>query len=873
MAKQPAKKPAAKPPAKKPEAAKAGAKPTPKPATKTAVAKAPAKAKSAAAGPLLPPPPKSKFTLFDLLGTPRAYYTVERVTLARPVVDPKNKPLAHAVAVIDRSGSMYKHMRDVREALLRLFSQSEFKKQPLVISLVSFSGAGDAEVQLKRVPVVEVMQDGGDAQRQIKRMDVATLTSVSTGLKAADDLIRAGEPTSVTLQTDGYSNDPSATAETAALKTVVASLRQKDVVVNTVAYSAAADYRQMMTLANDLSGRCVQAEGMVAIYDALHAGLTSLASASEPPHDLPLPAGCELQVFVSRALKRINAATGSLRVVGLKSDHDATVYQYRRVSEREYADTDVPEQQASEAVYAFARGVLAMGKLNSAKYAAGSAFDATLIEEHGRAFTTPQIAAFATALEAVLFQPETLKTHRRLSAVPTIARVPLLDVVRTLEIHPDGYRLNLPKLKESYPRRGVERVRGTRDAGGTLTEPWLRTEYLDADDFVRVGTWDVNRNAATLNLTISRRVRLVKAKGGEAVTAVAGAKLDDLKLYESFSLVADGDLNVDRLPVRFVDRALFDELNKQGVIEPAGKFDPKADYALRFDHLPLVPPFAGPLHLDGLFDQLAGLRVMASIVAAHLKDPAAEFSTEQAEELKKHFLSRSLLLSFPTTAPYTDRLNALSRGDLDTRTSYRIDLGNKSVLTLGKLMPANKFLERMYEVKAGVKPVEKPKLDDSLDGTWSYIIKNLSSRVKVTKADELMRDYFDEFLGLKATGKAVGVLHAVGANALAKIVEGRVKGKQPERAALVSALADAKTKLDTRQDDLFRERLSALVFYIGSTGLLPDELDAVALSADQVAAKYPDLGVSKDERDGTFFEFGSTLLAVYAKAEDYTPKK
>ena len=72
-----------------------------------------------------------------------------------------------------------------------------------------------------------------------------------------------------------------------------------------------------------------------------------------------------------------------------------------------------------------------------------------------------------------------------------------------------------------------------------------------------------------------------------------------------------------------------------------------------------------------------------------------------------------------------------------------------------------------------------------------------------------------------------------------------MKGKQPERAALVAALADAKPKLDAKLDDLFRDRLSALVMYIGSTGLLPDELEAVALSADQAASKFPDLGIGK----------------------------
>src|SRR5439155_22292614 len=96
---------------------------------------------------------------------------------------------------------------------------------------------------------------------------------------------------------------------------------------------------------------------------------------------------------------------------------------------------------------------------------------------------------------------------------------------------------------------------------------------------------------------------------------------------------------------------------------------------------------------------------------------------------------------------------------------------------------------------------------------------------------------------------------------------GRVK---PPRKAFVEALTDAKKKLDARSDDLFREKLSPLVFYVGATGLLPDEADAKALSAEQLQAKYPDLALSKDEKEGTFFELGDTILSVYAKTEYFS---
>jgi molybdopterin biosynthesis enzyme MoaB len=552
------------------------------------------------------------------------------------------------------------------------------------------------------------------------------------------------------------------------------------------------------------------------------------------------------------------------------------VYQYKAVSEKEYkALKDVPEVQTSEAVYAFAKGQLAEGNLNTAKYAVASAFDATMVMAHGKALTNNQTAALALDLDKLLCSPDDLGSHQILSEVPVNKRIPFVNVVRLLEEHGDDYLVNLPYLQEHYTRRGVKRINGSRDENGNLMEPWLKTEYVEKDEYVRVSSYDVNQNAATMNMLVSRRVRLVKVKGGEPILEVAGVKLDQLRTFNNYTLVGDGELNVQQLKLKITGKKLFDALVKEGILEdedgaPAGKFDANAAYFLRLDLLPLVPPFSGEIKLDGVFDELCGLKILASVCGAHLKEAAADYTPEQVEELKKHFLSKALFINFPTTNPYKDRLTALSEGSIDTRTSYKIDIGNKDILNLSKLHSANKFLERMYEASVNGQPVEKPKFEDALDGTWAYKHKQLSARIKLTKVDDLMKLYFDEFLGLKATGVTVKLLEAVGAKDLAKIVQERLKGKQPEKKAFVAALTDARKKLEAKQEAVYRDRLSALVFYIGSTGLLPDELHVKAQTADQISAKYPDLALSKDEREGTFFEIGDTLLTVYAKTEDFS---
>ena len=153
MAKQPAKKPA-KAPAAKPAAKK------PSPAAKKAVTTAPAtrkpvapKVKLVAAAALTAPEGKSKFTLFNLLGKERAYYIADRVELERPKVDPKAKTIAHSILVVDRSGSMYSQMRDVRDTLLKLLTLDEYKQFSLVVTLISYSGVGDVTCHFQRKPV------------------------------------------------------------------------------------------------------------------------------------------------------------------------------------------------------------------------------------------------------------------------------------------------------------------------------------------------------------------------------------------------------------------------------------------------------------------------------------------------------------------------------------------------------------------------------------------------------------------------------------------------------------------------------------------------------------------------------------------------
>ncbi|MGB3655649.1 MAG: hypothetical protein WBA41_31180, partial [Rivularia sp. (in: cyanobacteria)] len=228
---------------------------------------------------------------------------------------------------------------------------------------------------------------------------------------------------------------------------------------------------------------------------------------------------------------------------------------------------------------------------------------------------------------------------------------------------------------------------------------------------------------------------------------------------------------------------------------------------------------------------------------------------------------------------------------IDPRISYKIDLGSKDILNLGKLYSANKFLERRYEVydtETG-EIYSKPSFEMTLRENIAVRQKPLSPRMKITKVDELMKPIFDDFLGIVSNGKVAGILTKVeGISSELKGISSELeeisseleeisseqdaRTTKIEKQEKIAALTAAKIKLEEYVEKIYRDRISPLVFYIGSTGLLPDRMEGKAISAIALAAKYPNLHFSKDEGEGLFFEVGESIIGVYEKVE-YCSKK
>ena len=116
--------------------------------------------RAADTAPALPALPRSRFTLYNLLGKERAHYLVDRAELERPPEPKGAKTVAHSIFIIDRSGSMYGCIEDVKDTLVKLLTLEEYGNFNLLVSLITFSGSGDVTVHFQRSPIQEIMKRG-----------------------------------------------------------------------------------------------------------------------------------------------------------------------------------------------------------------------------------------------------------------------------------------------------------------------------------------------------------------------------------------------------------------------------------------------------------------------------------------------------------------------------------------------------------------------------------------------------------------------------------------------------------------------------------------------------------------------------------------
>ena len=815
----------------------------------------------------------TRFATRNYAGKALKFYQVEKQEIKDGAPTTSVPQISHHTLVVDRSGSMYGSMDAVKATITKVLTLDEYRNSDLLISLISYSGHGDVTVHFERVPVSSIMEDGSTYQQEIKTIRATYLTCISQGLAEALKLVRKGNEAvqCISLHTDGFANDSSPAAEARELQKLVDELKTiNGVMVNTIAYNPYSDYKLLSSIANQLNGKCLQVTNIKQFYDALYDTTNLLANKVSAAILSPL-AGADYQVFVSRSQDRVNGSAEDMTIRGVTAADDKCIYRYKEIDQATYEASTLPvagiAANTKEAVFAFARAMLAEGKLNAAKYALVATRQQDMLAKYAKAITNAEIAAMSVNLGTVIQKGQYTDTDPSTPYGLGTQKISVLGLCRILNTYKNDFLINTVDLAHQYKRRGLKKVAGSRDESGVLVEPTLTTAYRDSSSFQTFGGFEINNTSANINMMIIRPINLVDKATGAVIPEVAGIKLD-LKDFKQYTVVGDGELNLSRLVIRIASKKLHAALVAAGVAE--GPFDPSMDYFIELSELPMVDYNMNFGSLDGIYDKVLGAKVLVGLFGAMLKGQSDTYTEGQIEELKKHYLSTSLYVNFPTTNTYTDLKDALAKGEVDSRLSYKVEIGNANILNAGKLHSANKFLDRMYVVKGGADP-KKPAMTDYWLNGVQFTSKELGPKIKVTKIDLLMKEIFDDFFGIAPNGSIVNRMEALGVDQeiqqnVTKAMQGELKGD-----AAVEAYTAAKKAVEAAADALYEDQISPLVFYVGATGLVPDDFGEVrALTAEQLTAKYPEASLAKAELEGTFFEVGDTILSVYVKNEHFT---
>lgn len=810
---------------------------------------------------------QTRFALRDFKGRPVTFYRVETEAFDTGNAAPAGAP-SHHIFVFDVSGSMYYDLKDLKATVEKVLTLDEFNNPGLVVSLVTYSSMGDVRVHFNRAPIEEVMGVGSTQVAEIRNLRTRGLTCISQGLVQAEKMIDDNEITCISLHSDGYANDRSPSRESKAIQQAVEALKNHpNTFVNTVAYRDWADFNLLAGIANQLSGTCIQAKNIKQVYQAFYDTQQLLTGDMSPTLEVGL-GQAKYGIFVSKSARKVLGSTETLNIRGLSASDDATAYRLYEVDEATF--NTIKTEAPAELALAFARTAISEGNLNAAKFALVSSQQQRCLSRHYKALTATAVAALAQEVESLMF--EGLEEGVVQGYGLDFDGPSVLSVLNVIDKYSRHIRAHLPTLLGTYKHRGIKRVAGVRNEDGTLTEPQYALYPKTNDEFVQVASVDINRNTATANLKLIQDSNLVERATGNVIEKVAGIPLD-LKDFRNYTVVGDGEVTMGVLPLQTSDKRAFRALKKLGVVD--GEFDPSATFTLNLADLPLVD-FDQEFNLPAdTVDKLAKLTVLNKILSGVLKTSSTSLTSEQVAELKQHNITPAMYFSAPTTTPYTNLQDAIAKGEVDTRLSYKVEIGTGDITNLGKLKSGNAYLQRRFTLTTGEgEQVKKPALTDFLNPTAVWDTKQLSSRTKLDAVDALSYPIYADFLGLEENGHVSGVLQMAGLGYEARQeFMNAIRGLSPDsRDDLIEILTRTQKAVGQAVADMYAERVVPVAFYVGSTGLVPESFNTQARTSEQIAEDIPGIKLAKAEKEeGTFFPLDNgLLLSVYVKGEHFS---
>jgi hypothetical protein len=756
-------------------------------------------------------------------------YYLSPVAIPAPSVEPE---VTHHVFVVDRSGSMWNDIEGLKASIEQALAVESLLHSNVETTLISFSSHGDVTVHWSHVPADKVTELSGPYITELRSIRATCLTGISQAMNLALDHVKEGQTTGVTLFTDGYANDPSASAENKSLDAFVRRAEREfpNVFVNTIGYRDWCDWPRMNAIASALSGKCVKAGSFKDVLNTMRDTQALLAGRVRPA--IRIKGEQESFTFgINFATGQVNAAAvgSDLVLRGVGAEDRIDVFRVVKGEPTYNLPKGVRVIDADDAYLAgaLALGFAGMGSVRSAKEILFASGNKTLWAEHQAAMTPTSIAAMTTELCAWVQAGNNDGYEMGKNVKPKHNLFDLADAINALP--PRSVGIDADAFYSVYRRRSIKKIPGTREADGSVTPPNAELVARDgARTFIKGMTF--NKADASVQIDTEKAVWVKRLADGKVFTEVEFVSLDGLRDYRSFTVLSSGERNVDVLPIEVYTKEAWTALTPFMIPSQARDFAPgdKAKIELkRFRMEAETVPTPDDM-LAAIKDRFTATAETKILSAMQDKAAASPFTPEQIAALKDLHLSPALYFSAPSTNHYTDKDEAIRTGKIDSFTRYKINFGTVEIPSTDEFRSGNAFLDRRYAVEIGGAAVSKPKLDTYLQGA-TYTVKPPSPKAKDTAADAVMATVADAIL---------------------------LSGSRMTNDEITSRLRDAKRRGE-KADALFQ----GLVMEIGCTGLLPVEIEKVATRYEPAdyAAKYG-VKLGKDEQDGIFYVLANGIV-------------
>ena len=747
----------------------------------------------------------------------------ERQALEAPTPVPE---LTNHKVVVDRSGSMYLDIQGMKDALKQVFAVEAVTNKDVTTDLYSFSSHGDVTQHWAGVPVSEIPELSGPYMREINKIQATSCTGISQALFLALKNVDKTKTTGITLFTDGYANDPSSYAEGLALDAFVDKVQAEYplVFVNTIGFRDWCDWPRMNKIANTLSGKCTKATSFKAVLEAMHDIQGILSGRMRPALKFSASEG-QMVLTINRTTGQVNAGELGKDLVlrGVSADSDLTVFKITVAPPDATLPKGVKALQDGEEYLAGAlsQAFLGLGSIRKAKEVLFASGNKTLWEEHQAAMTPSSLAVMMTDLQMWTQEGGNGKFEMGRNVNPKHNLFDLADAINALPAKSVG--LDVEAFMKGYRRRSIRKVMGSRNDDGTITPPRARTVAREGAR-VYVKSLSFNSADASVQVETEKAVWVERLSDGKVLQEVECVSLDGLRDVRTFTLISSGERNVEILPLEVYTKAAFEALSEFILPSQAKTFTPGQKVKISLKRFRMESSSETPLEpvtlMDAVVKRFVALSKSKILSAMQDKDAASPYTPEQLAALKELHLSAKLNFSPPTTVHYTDREAAIRTGAIDAFTRYKINFGTLDIRSSSDFRSGNELLQRKFSAKtAAGEKVAKPNLAGYLQGDK---FEPKPTRSKETPADDLMLKYLNQYL-----------------------TPPRLTNEQ-----ITAELAAANASL-REANAVFQ----GLVMEIGSTGLLPLDLEKemTRYTPEGLLQKYPNVELSKDEKEGIFF--------------------